>query len=424
MKILVIGNGGREHALVWKISKSPLVREIYCAKGNAGTAEIAVNIDIAPEDIIGLKNFVIANRIDLTVVGPELPLSLGLADEFLKSGLYVVGPLQGAAEIESSKVFSKLIMREAGIPTADFQVFEDVAEAEKYIISQDRPLVVKAEGLAQGKGVFPCLNKGEAIAAVNAIMKEKMFGQAGRRVVIEEFLEGEEVSFMGITDGDVFVPFATSQDHKRAYDNDEGPNTGGMGAYSPARILDAEEQERVIKDIINPLLKKLNEKGRPYRGFLYAGLMIKDGKPYVLEFNARMGDPETQPLLVRMKSDIVPLLVGASQGNLKGQMAVWDERFAVCVVITAQGYPGSYRKGMEISGLEQFRDRDDIIIFHAGTTRESDKIITSGGRVLGVTSIDDNPEKAIQKVYDAVSSIYFDGIFYRRDIGKRVLKLR
>ncbi len=422
MNILVIGSGGREHALVWKIRKSPLVKEIYCATGNAGTGEIAVNIDISPEDIVGLKNFAIANRIDLTVVGPELPLSLGLADEFLKSGLFVVGPIQGAAEIESSKVFSKLIMREAGIPTADFEVFDDVYEAEKYVMSADRPLVVKADGLAQGKGVFPCLNKGEAIAAVNAIMKEGMFGQAGRRIVIEEFLEGEEVSFMGITDGEYFVPFATSQDHKRAYDNDEGPNTGGMGAYSPARILMTDEQEKVISDIINPLLKKLGEKGRPYRGFLYAGLMIKDGKPYVLEFNARMGDPETQPLMVRMKSDIVPLLMGASQGNLKGQTALWDESFAVCVVMTAQGYPGSYRKGMEISGLGQFRDRDDIVIFHAGTRRESDKIVTNGGRVLGVTAVDKNPEKAIEKAYSAVSSVHFDGSFFRRDIGKRVLK--
>ncbi|MCX7958127.1 MAG: phosphoribosylamine--glycine ligase [Deltaproteobacteria bacterium] len=422
MNVLVIGNGGREHALVWKIRKSPLVKEIYCAKGNAGTGEIAVNIDISPEDVIGLRNFALANRIDLTVVGPELPLSLGLSDEFVKSGLLVVGPMQGAAEIESSKVFSKLIMREADIPTADFEIFEDVTEAEKYIISADRPLVVKADGLAQGKGVFPCLNKGEAVAAVNAIMREGMFGQAGKRVVIEEFLEGEEVSFMGITDGNVFVPFATSQDHKRAYDNDEGPNTGGMGAYSPAGILNAEEQERVIAEIINPLLKKLSEKGRPYRGFLYAGLMVQNGKPYVLEFNARMGDPETQPLMMRMKSDIVPLLLGAAEGNLRGHAADWDERFSVCVVMTAQGYPGNYRKGMEISGLEQFRNTEDIVVFHAGTTRNFDKIITNGGRVLGVTAIDEKPEKAIEKAYYAVSSVHFDGSFYRRDIGKRVLK--
>lgn len=421
MNVLVIGNGGREHALVWKIRKSPLIKEIYCAKGNAGTREIAINIGINPEDIIGLKNFVIANRIDLTVVGPELPLSLGLADEFNKSGLMVVGPMQGAAEIESSKVFSKLIMREANIPTADFAIFEDVLEAEKYIMSADRPLVVKADGLAQGKGVFPCLNKGEAIAAVNAIMKEGLFGSAGKRVVIEEFLEGEEVSFMGITDGETFIPFATSQDHKRAYDNDEGPNTGGMGAYSPARILNQEEQNRVINDIIYPLLRKLKEKGRPYRGFLYAGLMMVNNKPYVLEFNARMGDPETQPLMMRIKSDIVPLLLGAARGELKGESILWDERCALCVVMTAQGYPGSYRKGMEITGLEQFKNMEDIMIFHAGTAIDSDKIITNGGRVLGVTVLEKTMEKAIEKAYDTVSKIHFDGAYYRRDIGKRAL---
>ncbi|MCX7944354.1 MAG: phosphoribosylamine--glycine ligase [Deltaproteobacteria bacterium] len=421
MNVLVIGNGGREHALVWKIRKSPLVKEIYCARGNAGTAEIAINVDIPPEDIIGLKNFAIANKIDLTVVGPELPLSLGLADEFLKNGLLIVGPIQGAAEIESSKVFSKLVMREAGIPTADFEIFDDADKAEKYIMGVNRPLVVKADGLAQGKGVFPCLNKGEAIAAVNAIMRERLFGQAGNRIVIEEFLEGEEVSFMGITDGEIFIPFATSQDHKRAYDNDEGPNTGGMGAFSPARILGSEEQQRVISEIISPLLKKMSEKGRPYRGFLYAGLMVKDGRPYVLEFNARLGDPETQPLMLRMKSDIVPMLVGAAQGNLKAQEISWDERFSVCVVMTAQGYPGSYRKGMEILGLEQFRDSEDIVIFHAGTLKDCERIITNGGRVLGVTGIDVSPRNAIEKVYSAISKIHFDGSFYRRDIGKKVL---
>lgn len=422
MNILVIGNGGREHALVWKIRKSPLVKEIYCAKGNAGTEEIAINVDISPEDVIGLKNFALEKKIDLTIVGPELPLSLGLADEFLKSGLKVVGPAQGAAEIESSKAFSKTIMREAGIPTADFEIFDDFTEAEKYIISSNRPLVVKADGLAQGKGVFPCLNKGEAIAAINAIMKEKMFGAAGKRVIIEEFLEGEEVSFMGITDGENFLPFATSQDHKRAYDNDEGPNTGGMGAYSPARILDSNEQQKVISEIINPLLKKMSEKGRPYKGFLYAGLMMVGNNPYVLEFNARMGDPETQPLMMRMKSDIVPLLLGVVEGNLKNKDIEWDERFCVCVVMTAQGYPGNYRKGMVITGLEQFKNRDDVVIFHAGTKRELDKVITNGGRVLGVTAIDSNTEKAIEKAYSAVNSIHFDGAFFRRDIGKKALK--
>ncbi len=422
MNVLVIGSGGREHALVWKIRKSPLVKEIYCAKGNAGTSEIAINIDISLEDIVGLKNFALANRIDLTVVGPELPLSLGLADEFLRSGLLVVGPIQGATEIESSKVFSKEIMREAGIPTADFAVFDELDKAENYILSADRPLVVKAEGLAQGKGVFPCLNKGEAIAAVNAIMKEGMFGSAGRRVVIEEYLEGEEVSFMGITDGNIFIPFATSQDHKRAFDNDQGPNTGGMGAYSPARILNAEDQQKIISKIINPLLMKMNEKGRPYRGFLYAGLMICRGKPYVLEFNARMGDPETQPLMARMKSDIVPFLIGAAKGDLRDKTVEWDERFAVCVVMTAQGYPGSYRKGMEITGLEQYRNSEDIIIFHAGTSRDSEKIITNGGRVLGVTALDLTVEKAIEKAYKAVESIHFDGAYYRRDIGKKAIR--
>jgi len=421
MNVFVIGSGGREHALVWKIRKSPLVKEIYCAKGNAGTSDIAINVDIAPEDIIGLKNFAREKGIDLTVVGPEMPLSLGLADEFTKSGLRIVGPVQGAAEIESSKVFSKLIMREAGIPTAEFSVFEEFSEAEKFIMSKDSPLVIKADGLAQGKGVFPCLNKGEAIGAINAIMKEKLFGRAGSRVVIEEFLNGEEVSFMGITDGETFVPMATSQDHKRAFDNDEGPNTGGMGAYSPARILSDEEQNQVIKNIIYPLLNKLKEKGRPYRGFLYAGLMMVNGKPYVLEFNARLGDPETQPILLRMKSDIVPYLIGVSEGKLRNEPIIWDERFSICVVMAAQGYPGSYKKGMEITGLELFRDREDIVVFNAGTEKREDRIVTSGGRVLSVCALDTSPEKAITKVYDAVSQIHFDGAFYRRDIARRAI---
>ncbi len=421
MNVLVIGNGGREHALVWKIRKSPLVKEIYCARGNAGTAEIAINVDIAPEDILGLKEFAIKSRIDLTVVGPELPLSMGLADEFNKSGLMIVGPLQGAAEIESSKVFSKNIMREAGIPTADFEIFSDFQEAEKYVLNSDRPLVIKADGLAQGKGVFPCLNKGEAVAAINAIMKEGMFGSAGKRIVVEEFLEGEEVSFIGITDGEKFIPFATSQDHKRAYDNDEGPNTGGMGAYSPARILSRIEQEEVTNTIIYPLLRKLSEKGRPYRGFLYAGLMIKNNRPYVLEFNARMGDPETQPILLRMKSDIVPLLLGVAGGKLGSEEIIWDERFAICVVMAAQGYPGNYKKGMEILGLNTFRDRDDIVVFHAGTIRKDDCVLTNGGRVLSVNALDISAEKAVSKVYDAISQIHFDGAFFRRDIGRRAI---
>lgn len=422
MKVLVIGGGGREHALVWKIGKSPLVKEVYCARGNGGTAEIAINIDIAPEDIVGLRDFAIKNRVDLTVVGPELPLSLGLADEFSRNGLMIVGPLQGAAEIESSKVFSKKIMREAGIPTADFEVFSDFLEAEKYVLSSDRPLVVKADGLAQGKGVFPCLNKGEAMAAINAIMRGGMFGCAGERIVIEEYLEGEEVSFIGITDGERFVPFVTSQDHKRAFDNDEGPNTGGMGAYSPARILNSRsQQEEVVRTIIEPLLKKLQEKGRPYRGFLYAGLMIKDGRPYVLEFNARMGDPETQPIMMRMKSDLVPLLVGVAAGRLGQEEVVWDERFSVCVVLAAQGYPGSYKKGMEIHGLDLFRDREDIVLFHAGTIKKGDILVTNGGRVLSVNALDLSAEKAVSKVYEAVSQIHFDGVFYRHDIGRRAI---
>jgi phosphoribosylamine--glycine ligase len=421
MKVLVIGNGGREHALVWKIRKSPLVREVYCARGNAGTAEIAINVDISPEDIMGLREFALKNGIDLTVVGPEMPLSLGLADEFSKSGLKVVGPVQGAAEIESSKVFSKLIMKEAGIPTAEFSVFEDFSEAEKYIMSRDTPLVVKADGLAQGKGVFPCLNRGEAMGAINAIMKERLFGKAGNRVVIEEFLSGEEVSFMGITDGETFIPLATSQDHKRAYDNDEGPNTGGMGSYSPARILNEEEQAIVMNSIIYPLLAKLMEKGRPYKGFLYAGLMMVKGKPYVLEFNARLGDPETQSILLRMKSDIVPYLIGVAEGNLKREPIVWDERFAVCVVMASQGYPGSYKKGMEITGLSLFKDREDIVVFHAGTENKGGRVVTSGGRVLSVCALDTSPEKAITKVYDAVFQIHFDGAFYRRDIARRAI---
>lgn len=420
MKVLVVGGGGREHSLVWKIGQSQRVSELFCAPGNAGIAQMAECVDIPATDLEGLASFAEANGVDLTVVGPELPLVMGIVDLFEERGLRVFGPHREAAEIEGSKVFCKDLLGKYGVPTAEYKVFGDRDDAAAYVDSVGAPIVVKADGLAAGKGVFPSTTKEEAIKALDMIMVEKAFGDAGNRVVIEELLVGEEASFIVLTDGKAVVPLASSQDHKPIYDGDRGPNTGGMGAYSPAPVVAEDVHGKIMEEIMIPTIRGMASEGRPYRGVLYGGLMIKDGQPKVLEFNARFGDPENQPIMMRMKGDIVPLLEACIDGNLRGPID-WDSRWAVCVVMASKGYPGSYEKNMIIHGLDNVVDMEDVLVFHAGTARAGGDIVTSGGRVLGVTGLGEDVQKAIDVTYSAVKKIRWEGAYYRSDIGKRAL---
>ena len=420
MKVLIIGGGGREHALAWKISQSPLVTKLYCAPGNAGTAECAENIAIGSEDIDRLFAFAKAHAVDLTVVGPEAPLALGLVDRFRKAGLKAFGPTQAAARIESSKAFCKEIMDRAGVPTAAYQVFEDPVAAKKYIHRQGAPLVVKADGLAAGKGVIICETTAEADRAVDEMMIAKIFGEVGLKIVIEELLVGEEASFLAFTDGRHVLPLASSQDHKRIGDGDTGPNTGGMGAYSPAPVVTPEVHEKIMEQIMIPTVRCMAKDGYRYKGVLYAGVMIQNGQPRVLEFNARFGDPETQPLLYRMTSDIVPLLLACVDGTLDQHRIEWDPQPAVCIVVASRGYPGNYEKGLPIQGLEaRF---DNAFVFHAGTKLAGKQVLTGGGRVLGVTGKGATIPQAIANAYAAAEKISFAGAYWRKDIGQKALK--
>jgi len=422
MKVLVIGSGGREHALVWKLSQSPQVDKIYCAPSNAGINLIAEPVNIKADNIELLVDFAFENDIGITVVGPEAPLSKGIVDVFQRKGLTIFGPTMGGAKIESSKVFAKEFMKRNGIPTSDFSVASDYEDAREKVKSHGFPVVIKADGLAAGKGVFVCNESKEGEDALDKIFKEKTFGEAGNTVIIEDKLEGEEVSFMVISDGKHYVPLSSSQDHKAIYDGDKGPNTGGMGAYSPAPIVHSKLEDKIKKTIIEPAIKGLAKEGTPYRGLLYAGLMIKDEEIFVLEFNCRFGDPETQPVLYRMKSDLLPILMESARGNVIDISPDWSKGFSVCVVLASKGYPGSYEKGKVITGLDNFNNRDDVFIFHAGTIKESNQILTNGGRVLGVTAKGDNAKGAIDKAYGAVSEISFDKIYYRQDIGRKAIK--
>ncbi len=422
MKVLVVGSGGREHALVWKIAQSPLVDKIYCAPGNAGTAELAENVAIKADDLQALKEFALKNKIDLTVVGPEAPLVAGIVNLFEKEGLRVFGPRSEAARIEGSKVFCKQIMAKYDVPTAQSGIFTKAAEAIAYINEMGAPIVVKADGLAAGKGVIVAQTKDEAIEAVKLIMEKKEFGSAGEKVVIEECLVGEEASIIAFTDGKSIVPLASSQDHKRIFDNDQGPNTGGMGAYSPAPVVTDRLMEQIDVEILKPFVAGLRQEGIVYKGVLYAGVMVTKQGPKVLEFNARFGDPETQPILMRMKSDIVPIFEAIIDGKLDDREILWDERAAVCVVLAAGGYPGKYEKGKPISGLDKIDQLDDVMVFHAGTGYEGRGVVTAGGRVLGVTALGDGIKFAVDKAYRAVKMIKFDGMQYRKDIGKKALK--
>ncbi len=426
MRVLIVGSGGREHTLAWKAAQSESVTEVLVAPGNVGiAAEPKCRIvDISSDDVERLRQLALDEKADLTIVGPEAPLVAGLTDEFSRAGLRVFGPSQTASRLEGSKVFTKSLLKKYGVPTGDFQVFDEYDAASAYLKSLTGPIVVKADGLAAGKGVFVCRNQTESLQALDAIMKEKAFGDAGKLVLVEECLMGEEASFIAFTDGKTVLPLASSQDHKPIYDNDEGPNTGGMGAYSPAPVVTPEVHDRIMDQVMIPVVQAMEEEGAPYLGFLYAGLMIADGVPKVLEFNVRMGDPEAQPLLFRMNSDMIPLMTAAIDGELAGMEIEWTPDDSVCVVMASGGYPGSYEKGKPITGIDDASAFDDVKVFHAGTGQGPSGIVTKGGRVLGVTAKAPGIARAIEKVYEAVEKITWDGCYYRKDIGRKALNRR
>ncbi|MDY0189742.1 MAG: phosphoribosylamine--glycine ligase [Desulfuromonas sp.] len=422
MKILVVGGGGREHALVWKIAQSPLVDKVYCAPGNPGTAEQGENVAIAVDDIQGLCDFATNNAIDLTVVGPELPLTLGITDLFKSVGLNIFGPSKAAAQLEGSKGFSKDLMAKYAIKTAAYASFTERDAAIAYVREHGAPIVVKVDGLAAGKGVILAQSEAEAIEAIDAILVDKEFGAAGDAVVIEEFLTGEEASFFAFTDGKNVLPLASAQDHKQIFDGDKGPNTGGMGAYSPAPVVTDALYKRIVAEVVQPTIDGMAAEGCPYCGILFIGLMIENNDFKVLEFNARFGDPEAQPLLLRMKSDLVPVLLDCARGELKTGALEWYDRAAVCVVMAAAGYPGSYAKGEVISGIDTANAIDGVKVFHAGTASKDGKIVTAGGRVLGVTGWGNDVAAAIAKAYEGTEVISWNGAQLRSDIGLKALK--
>jgi len=421
MKVLVIGSGGREHALVWKIAQSPLVDKVYCAPGNPGTGGIAENVAISVDDITRLLAFARTEEIDLTVVGPELPLSLGIVDLFEEYGMKIFGARRNAALIEASKAFAKELMNKYRVPTAAYSVFDRVEPAVAFIDKLGVPIVIKADGLAAGKGVIIARTREEAVGAVTDMLEGNAFGAAGARVVVEEFLTGEEVSFLAFTDGRNIIPLAGAQDHKAVFDGDLGPNTGGMGAYSPAPVLTPAIHDKVMAEVLRRTVDGMAAEGRPYRGVLYAGLMIDGVNIKTLEFNARFGDPECQPLLMRMKSDIVPLLLAVAEGNIGGMTIEWHDKASVCVVMAAEGYPGGYRRGDEIRGVDAAAKLDDLIVFHAGTALQEGRLVTAGGRVLGVTALGATVKEAIDRAYQGVAAITWKGGHYRRDIGGKAL---
>ena len=422
MKILIIGGGGREHALAWKLSQSPRVSEVFVVPGNAGTAleENVTNVDLSISDLDSLVAFAESHAIDYTVIGPEAPLVDGVVDRFEEKGLRCFGPRADCAQLEGSKAFTKEFLKRHNIPTATYGTFTDVNQAMTYLDKVGAPIVVKADGLAAGKGVILAKTVDEAKSAVQDMLQGNQFGEAGNRVIIEEFLTGEEASFIVIVDGTDVLPLASSQDHKAAYDSDMGPNTGGMGAYSPAPVVDQICHDRIMSEVIQPTIHGLTADGLRYRGFLYAGIMVAvDGTPKVLEYNCRFGDPETQPILFRLKSDLLDLIEAACHGGLGEQIAVWDSRAALGVVMAAPGYPGDYPRGTDIS-LGQ--DTEDTKIFHAGTTMSGDQPITSGGRVLCVTALGSGVSEAKVKAYERLKSVHFEGAEYRTDIGYRAVE--
>lgn len=420
MRVLVIGSGGREHTLCWKISRSPLVDELYCAPGNAGIHSTAKAVAIKPTSLAELASFAEEKKIDLTIVGPELPLTLGIVDDFQKRGLAIFGASKEAAKLEGSKIFAKEFMARRGIPTAPFRTFDSFDKASSYLEEEKTsyPLVVKADGLAAGKGAIICRTEDEAKSAIQMMLIDKALGEAGEKVIIEDCLEGKEASFLVLSDGKHFIPLVTSQDYKRALDRDEGLNTGGMGSYSPSAYLDEANHKKIIDEIVQPTISGMLEEGKELRGVLYVGAMMTSDGPKVLEFNARFGDPETQVILPRMESDIIPLLDACSMGSLSGMDMEWSSKASVCVIAASKGYPGSYEKGKEIKGLNLLQEDDELQIYHAGTALDSEgKLITSGGRVLGVNALGKEIKEARKKAYEALNKIRFEGMHYRKDIA-------
>lgn len=421
MKVLIVGSGGREHALAWKVSQSPKVKEVIAAPGNPGIKKIGRCVDIKPTDVEGLAEFAQKEKIDLTIVGPEAPLVAGIVDEFERRGLKIFGPSKAAAKLEGSKVFAKEMMKKYGVPTAEFQVFDNPEEAKRYVREKGAPIVVKADGLAAGKGVVVAKTVEEAIEAIDRIMVEKVFGESGNRVVIEECLEGEEASYLVITDGKNFVPLATAQDHKAVFDGDEGPNTGGMGAYSPAPVLSEDMEKEVQERVIKPILEGMRREGAPFKGVLYAGLMITEKGPMVLEFNVRFGDPEAQALMRRLEDDLVDVSLSSIEENLVEELH-WKPETSICVVLASKGYPGRYEKGKEITGIEEAEKVPTVVVFHAGTAVKDGKLVTNGGRVLNVTALGRDIVEARERAYRAIEKIHFEGMHYRKDIGMKALK--
>ena len=423
MKILVVGNGGREHALVWKIRQSPLVKEVFCAPGNAGIAALADCVPIDTSNIIEVADFAQTISADLTVVGPELPMVLGIGDEFQRRGLAIFCPSRAAAEIEGSKAFAREFMSRHDIPSPKYVICTSREEADAALKkgTLGYPLVLKVDGLAAGKGVVVVESKAEAQAAVADMMSDKKFGTAGAKLVMEEFLSGDEVSFLVFSDGSRVVPMVSVQDHKRVGDGDTGSNTGGMGTVSPSTSLSLDMHKQIMQEIILPTIGGLSAEGRKYQGVLYAGLMITDKGPRVLEFNARFGDPETQVIMARMRSDIVPILQGVAEGHLKESKIDWAKEAALCVVLTTRGYPDAPETGQEIKGLDALQGLSDVMVFHAATGHKNGKVVTVGGRVLGVTALGANLDAAVQRAYEAVKKISFDGMHYRTDIGQKAL---
>ncbi len=418
VNVLVVGNGGREHALGWKLSQSPHVNKVFHAPGNGGTKN---NVQIQPEEIDKLADFAYDNEC-FTVVGPEAPLAVGIVDKFQQRGLKIFGPTKKAAQLESSKIWAKLFMQKHGIPTAPFDVFHDAKDAKEYVKSVNYPVVIKADGLAAGKGVIVCDTMQDAFDAIDTILVKQSFGSAGKSIVVEKRIDGIEASYIALSDGKIAIPMATSQDHKRIFDDDKGPNTGGMGAYSPTGVINERLAEKIQKNIIDKTIDAMRSEGIVFTGFLYAGIMIKNGEPYVLEFNARMGDPECQPIMMRMKSDLYEYLDAASDGTLELLSPIsWKNQSAVCVVLASKGYPESYPKNEQIVGLESVNN-ERVFVFHAGTKMENNKILTNGGRVLGVTALGITLQDAISNAYDAVNKISWQSNYYRTDIGKKGLK--
>jgi len=421
MRVLVVGKGGREHALCWSIAKSPIVEKVFCAPGNGGIGLDATNVDLKDDDLDGLVAWAKTNAIDLVIPGPEAPLVAGITDRMTEAGLVCFGPSAAAAQLEGSKAYTKDVLDRAGVPTARWERFDEAAKAKAYIEKLGAPIVVKADGLATGKGVTVAMSVREAIEAVEAAMEQKIFGQAGATVVIEEFLDGVEASFHVLTDGETVLPLATSQDHKRVGDGDTGPNTGGMGAYSPAPVMTPELEAFALDKMIRPTIDAMAAAGTPFRGTLYGGLMLTPDGPKLLEYNVRFGDPECQALLMRLKSDLVPALLAATEGELRHVDLRWWDKVAMTVVMATNGYPGDYDKGSEIKGLERAGALDGVKVFHAGTLRDGETWRASGGRVLGVTALGENIAAAQARAYEAVDLIDWPGGFCRRDIGWRAL---